>query len=123
MPTARVQRKASSPAVERLAPTTTEPSAEMLIASLMNVPPGRSPSPTIPPTAWYKNASVPLAVTPLPMITEPSAETPVASLEKAPPGKSPSPTIPFTASQRNASTTVEDERLEPTTTVPSADTC
>src|SRR5882762_365374 len=103
MPVASVHRKASAPedalAVELDCPTTTCPLAETAYALLLKLPPGRSPSPTMPVVCVQRNASVPEAETPSPTTTSPSAETPVAALknpkpEGKPPGKYPRPTIP-----------------------------
>ena len=66
------------------------------------MPPGKSPSPTIPVACVQRNASLPLAPELEPTTTDPSADTPRATLWKPPPGKSPSITTPVACVQRNA---------------------
>src|SRR4029450_6928138 len=70
-----VQTKASVPAAEIDWPTIVDPSSEMPLAWLLKLPPGRSPSPTMPVAAVQRNASVPLAPMLEPARTDPSPET------------------------------------------------
>jgi hypothetical protein len=102
-------------------PTTVEPSAEAAHAMLLKLPPGRSPSPIIPPPLVQRNASKLPSPLLMPATVEPSPETPLATLKKLAPGRSPSPTIPPPLVQRNA-WEPDAPTLVPTTVEPSADT-
>src|SRR5690349_19706478 len=90
-------------------PTTIFPSAETSHASLEKSPPGRSPSPTIPPAGVQRNASSPncgsvvLAEPLCPTTTLPLSLTACAQLSERPPGSFPSPSSPFNDVHRQAS--------------------
>src|ERR1035438_8632111 len=93
MPEPAVQRKACSPESGELVPTITDPSALTAVA-LLELPPGRYPSPTMPEPAVQRKAWL-LAM--VPTTTEPSALTPLAELARPP-----TPTMPEPAVQRKA---------------------
>src|SRR5688572_7417104 len=91
MPLACVQRNAETPVAGSARPVTTEPSAEQLVAKLLNAPPGKSPKPWMPPTTVQRYASeLPPAFGERadPTTVEPSAEMPRAALVPSPPGSS-----------------------------------
>src|SRR5688572_18740472 len=103
MPPEAVQRKASVPEPEPLAPTITEPSA-LTPEALLSIPPGRWPRPTIPPPLVQRKAweTKPEPERLSPTITDPSALTPWSPLVDPPPGpgyRSPRPTMPPSAVQ------------------------
>src|SRR5678815_4304194 len=120
-PVIAVHRVASEAlVVVLLRPTTTEPSAEMPVASLKKDCEGACaptiPSPTIPVAAVQRNASSPEDEDePDPTTTNPSAEIPVAKL-LTPCGRKPRPNPPVDV-HRNASRPRNDTPL-PATTVP-----
>src|SRR5262249_28063422 len=78
MPVSLVQRNASNPEADSLDPTTTEPSPETPLATLLKTPPGKSPSPSMLPL--MRNASSPEAELERPTKAEPLAATPKATL-------------------------------------------
>src|SRR5262245_45150646 len=125
MPSASVQRKASTPRETLLEPTMTEPSAEVAYAPLPGGLPGnvpsRTPRPSIPSACVQRNAcSWNPGAEVTPTTTEPSPEVAYAMLRS--PETWPRPTDPPASVQRTASSPDGGTSVSPTTTDPSRET-
>ena len=81
------------PALTRLQPTTTFPSADTPLAAASCVPPGRTPRLVITPLCHLKGSG-PCPAVPCPTITEPLLDTALATLPNDPPARSPNPINP-----------------------------